>query len=209
MTNDGQPHYETDEECLALEIEWILKKTKRSSKNSTEVSPGIITKENSLSSNSENKAAKNRKPKYEPRPPLTMILNICNYQELNNQIKDIAKSAFVLKILNKGIHKVSAASSDDHRSMTKILAASEPSWYSYEDKQMSPVKAIIKNLPNSSSISAIADDLKEQGLNVLNENKLRRKTREPLNMFLSTFDSYEDVKKIYEIKLNLQSVVLI
>lgn len=35
------------------------------------------------------------------------------------------------------------------------------------------------------------------------------KTREPLNMFLATFDSNEDVKKMYEINLILHSVVLI
>lgn len=44
-----------------------------------------------------------------------MILNISTYQELNNQIKDIAKSAFVLKLLNKDIHKASVTSSGDYR----------------------------------------------------------------------------------------------
>lgn len=56
-------------------------------------------------------------------------------------------------------------------------------------------------------ISAIVANLKQQGLNVLNiVNKLKWKTREPLNMCLATFDTTcnEDVKKIYESKRILQ-----
>lgn len=69
---------------------------------------------------------------------------------------------------------------------------------------------IIKDLHQSCSISEIAADLKKQWLNILNVvNKLMWKTREPLNMFLATFDSNEDVKKMYEINLILHSVVLI
>lgn len=74
-----------------------------------------------------------------------MALYISNYQEINNQIKVIAKIAFVLKLLNTNIHKVSVTSSVDYRSVAKILTVTATSWYSYEGKQTRPIKVMIKN----------------------------------------------------------------
>lgn len=57
--------------------------------------------------------------------------------------------SFVLKPLNNDIHKVSVTSSDDYRSVTKMLSASGASLYSFEDKQTRPIKVMIKNVHNS------------------------------------------------------------
>lgn len=40
-------------------------------------------------------------------------------KKLNNQIKDIVKRTYVLKLLNNDIKKISVTSNDDYRSMTK------------------------------------------------------------------------------------------
>ena len=40
-------------------------------------------------------------------------------------------------------------------------------------------------------------------------NKWKYKTKEPLDMFLVTFDSAEDINKIFEVKLILNTVVKI
>lgn len=113
----------------------------------------------------------------------------------------------VLKLLNNDIHKISVTLSDIYRSVTEMLTASGVSWYSYEGKQTRPIKIIINNLHHWCSISPIVSDLMKQGLNVV--NKLKWKTREPLNMFLSTFETNEVVKNIYEIIHILHTIVFI
>ncbi|RZF32909.1 hypothetical protein LSTR_LSTR004300 [Laodelphax striatellus] len=60
---------------------------------------------------------------------------------------------------------------------------------------------MIKKLHHSCSPESISDDLKNQGYKVLEVvNKLKWKTKEPLDMFLISFSCEEDVKKIFELK---------
>ncbi|RZF32880.1 hypothetical protein LSTR_LSTR004271 [Laodelphax striatellus] len=60
---------------------------------------------------------------------------------------------------------------------------------------------MIKKLHHSCSPESITDDLKNQGYKVLEVvNKLKWKTKEPLDMFLISFSCEEDVKKIFELK---------
>ena len=67
-----------------------------------------------------------------------------------------------------------------------------------------------KDLHHSCQSEDIIQDLKNQGLIVTNAfNKLKFKAKEPLNMFTLCFDSNEDVKKIYDIKTILNTVVKI
>ncbi|KAI8116453.1 Nucleic-acid-binding protein from transposon X-element [Lucilia cuprina] len=65
-----------------------------------------------------------------------------------------------------------------------------------------------KNLHYSCDTNSIINDLKAQGFNIIEVmNKHKFKTKEPLNMFILTFDSSEDITKVYKIKHILNNVV--
>lgn len=89
-----------------------------------------------------------------------------------------------------------------------MLSNETISWFSYEDKQFRPIKVIVKNLHHSWDNQAILNDLKEQGFRATNAiNKLKWKIKEPLYIFMLTFDTSEDIKKVFEIKSILNTIV--
>lgn len=69
---------------------------------------------------------------------------------------------------------------------------------------------MVKNLHYATDKESIIDDLKSQGFNVLDaQNKLKFKTKQPLNMFVLSFDSKEDIQKIFKIRSICHSIVQI
>ena len=199
--------YETDEEELAAETEWILKKNsskKRKASKSPEVVNKPAKKASKTGSLNNNAVQKNT------RPPPIMVSNIDNYIDFNEMLKKSANSGFTIKLLNNKTYKVSVTNSDDYRSVTKNLNLFGISWYSFENVQSRPIKVIVKNLHHSWDPAEIIGDLKQQNLNAIAATqKLKFKTKEPLDMFLISFDSSENIQRIYGIKTILNSVVKI
>ena len=67
---------------------------------------------------------------------------------------------------------------------------------------------VIKNVHHSWSSRDIVENLKAQNFNAISAiNKLKFQTKEPLDMFLVSFEATENLKKIYEIKIILNTVV--
>ena len=125
-------------------------------------------------------------------------------------VQNVAKDKFIIKLLNNNIYKINVFCSDSYRAITKVLNLEKISWYSYENKQSRPIKIVVKNLHHSWNSSEIIDNLQSQNFKVISAiNKLQYKTKEPLDMFLISFDSTEDIKRIYELKTILNTVVKI
>ena len=63
---------------------------------------------------------------------------------------------------------------------------------------------MVKKLPHSCEPEAILEDLKDKNFKIIEAvNKLKWKTKEPLDMFMLTFEGSEDINKIYNIKSTL------
>ena len=133
-----------------------------------------------------------------------------NSSQLQKKIKDIVNKSFTIKLIGKDVYKINAEDGSDYRNITKIFSELTLPWHSYENKQTRQIRVMAKDLHHSCQPEGIIQDLKNQGLKVTNAfNKLKFKTKEPLNMFTLCFDSSEDIKKIYEIKTILNTVVKI
>lgn len=203
--NKNDEMYVTDEEELARETDWILKK-RPSKKRKAELSPDVLEPSTSKSSM---KTTSYQQGNYS-RPPPIMVSGECEYQKIFSIAKNEAKKEFTVKLLNNNIFKINTADPDDYRNITKIFSNQKLSWYTYENKQSRPIKVMAKNLHHTNDPKAIISDLQEKGFKAINAvNKLKWKTKEPLDMFLLTFDATENIKKIYEIKSILHSIVVI
>lgn len=112
-------------------------------------------------------------------------------------------------MVNKENFKIKANDEDTYRGVTKILREQTPhSWFTYEDKRTRPIKVIVKYLPHSCKPDSIIEELVRRGFKAVNAiNKIKWRTKEPLDMFIVTFDNSEDINKIHSIQHILQCKV--
>ncbi|XP_070169674.1 putative leucine-rich repeat-containing protein DDB_G0290503 [Polyergus mexicanus] len=201
-------NYETDEEELAKETEWIrIKNKNKKRKLNTSLTPPQLIKKLT-------ETPAEIKIKKTPLPPPIMLDDIPNYDKFYNIIKkDVAENDFQVKVMNKNNIKINAKNSDAYRQLVNILKTNNLSFHSYENKQIRPIRVMAKNLHHSCNEENIIADLTRQGLKVQNVvNKQSWKRKEPLDMFVLSFDSEEDISKIFQIsnimncKVEIQSL---
>lgn len=187
--------YNTDEEELAKETEWIRCKSRKKRKLNTSATQNQLEIDNTP----EKVIEKIRKI---PPPPPIIVDGIKNYQTFydflsGNQLSD----SFVIKMMSGESVKINANDEDSYRAITKILGDNSYLWHSYENKQERPIRVMAKKIHHTYDPSRIVDDLKNKGFKITEAvNKLRWKNKEPLDMFMLTFEKDEDLNKIYNIK---------
>lgn len=210
--------YLTDEEELARETEWILKKKKKSQKRSNtltqqtddEVSTTPAVQEMPAKTPENAETAEPRPPTRPLRPPPIIVSAVENFGELRNIIKPKAVKGFIAKQINKHSQKISTFEVNDYREVTKALNEANIPWHSFENKHERPIRVIAKNLHHTCDPIEIISDLKAQGFKILNAfNKTHFYTKDPLDIFILSFDPTENLDSIYKIKHILNTVVKI
>lgn len=178
--------YNTDEEVLEKETEWIFQRSKRENKKrKIQHSPEILVS----ASKEVPKAAIQQRP-----PPITLSITGKSYRDIFAKLKDSVKHDFLFKLISKDSYKINLFNSLEYRAITAILNKSQSSWHSYENKQTRQIKVMIKDLHFSCDPKDIVEDLIQQGYkDTKATNKLKYKTIEPLNMFIAEFDSSENI----------------
>ncbi|CAG4948021.1 unnamed protein product [Colias eurytheme] len=197
--NNGKPmqvQYETDEEELAKETEWVRQKSRKKRKLNTSLSPPSHQADETTANK------ENVKPKKQPSPPPIIVENVKNYQQFYDLLSEnLMKDSFIMKMMNGEKVKINSNDGDSYRAITKHLLQNNCLWYSYENKQERPIRVMAKNLHSSYVPARILEDLTSKGYKIQDAvNKLSWKNKEPLNMFMLSFDKDEDIKKIYGIK---------
>lgn len=195
-TGKRQEQYETDEEELAKETEWVRKISRKKRKLNSTLSPPPQQGTNS------NGTAKEEKVRKVPLPPPIVVENIMNYQQFYDLLSaSIAKDTFIVKMMNGDTAKINANNEDAYRAITKLLHDNKSLWHSYENKQDRPIRVMAKNLHSSCSPERIVEDLACKGLKIVEAvNKLSWRNKQPLNMFMLSFQKDEDINNIYNIK---------
>lgn len=204
-------NYSTNEEELAKETEWIRVRNKRVTKkrklNNT-LSPepkkepaGSNRQVNKIVATETSNVNEENKKKKEKSPPPIIVDGIKSLDTLLKSLKKVsAAEKFRIKLLSKESFKVNAIDSEAYRNITKGLINDGHNWHSYENKQSRPIRVMVKKLHHSCNTESIKDDLKAKGLQVLEVvNKLKWKTKEPLDMFMVSFSSEENIKKVFEL----------
>jgi hypothetical protein len=205
-------NYSTNEDELEKETEWIRARNKRTTKkrklNST-LSPepkneptGNHRQLNKITSLQKNKGEEVKNKKKETPPPPIIVDGIKSLESLHKSLKKVTSDEkFRIKLLSRETFKVNSVDSETYRNITKELINDGFNWHSYENKQVRPIRVMIKKLHHSCSIESIMEDLKAKGLLVVDVvNKLKWKTKEPLDMFMVSFSAEENVKKVFELK---------
>lgn len=207
VSTNNATEYETDEEDLNKEFDWIVNKKKKQNKKrkmsrSPEVSPEQKQKQ-ALKQTTTIPTATSTREKQEikiPTPPPVIITNVQNYHDIM-EIMRVNEIQYRTSKLNSGDIKVNVPDGDNYRKLTKLLNEKNTTWYSYEDKQVRPTKVIVKKLHQSCQPEAIKEDLLDKEYKITEVNQILKKgSRAPLPIYMLTFDRTEDIKKIYAIE---------
>ena len=187
----------TDEEELAKETEWIRVKHRKKRKLNTSPSPQKETVAVEKSTASERKQ-KLYKP---PPPPPIIVEEVKEYLTFyDNLSKLVPIETFKIKMLHGNCAKINASNEETYKIITSNLNENKYLWHSYENKQLRPIRVMAKKLHFTCKPERIVEDLQNKGLKIIEAvNKLRWKTKEPLNMFVLSFENGEDINKIYAI----------
>lgn len=109
-----------------------------------------------------------------------------------------------IKFLHDDNFKTNVQIGEMDRNVTEMLSEYKYVPHFYENNQTRSIKIMTKKLHYSCKCDSIVDDLVRRGYNALDGvNKLKSKTKEPLDIFMVTFSIDEDIKKIHEISNTL------
>lgn len=206
--NVNAPTYETDEEELAKETEWIVQKN-RAKKRKKPNSPELVQSNPTPSVAKQQVRVETNLP-INRRPPPIIINFSENYNQLVQNIKKVIKGNFNIRTASQNVFKITTYDSTDYRQLTKHLSETNIAWHSYENKQERPIRVLAKYLPSTCEPEAIILDLKNKGFQIINAiNKFQYRTKAPLNMFILCFEHTENVNKIYQIREILNTIVKI
>lgn len=215
--------YSTDEEDTQRETDWILKRAskKRKARSSPEVA-GPSNKSSVGSSKVATKLVETRQnKKKDPPPPPINIVGLRSFSALKEIISNIPKEQYKVTALNNNVWKINVESRDNWKIITDTLRTDKKQWYTYQDKTDRPIKVMARGLHPTCEKNEIIDDLKNQGLKILDVTNILKKERKrnergeieinqkPLPLYMLTFDRTEDINKIHEIKAILNIIVKI
>lgn len=197
--------YCTDEEELARETDWILKKKRMYKKRKAESSPEISSPTKNLQHTI---PVTNRNNKKSSEPPPINMVNIKDDRKLHEIIAEITNE-FKIIALNNDVFKVNLSNIENYRKLTKKLKDDNMEWYTYESKQLRPIKVMARGLHPTCQPQSIIEDLKsknlliEQVINIMKKERLEGSTaaiKKPLPLFMLVFQNGEDINKIFSIK---------
>jgi hypothetical protein len=139
-----------------------------------------------------------------------MITGVENHENLTTIIKQaIGDEHYQTKLMNNGITKVNVSSDYAYRILTNSLKADHLPWFFYQNKQNRDIKVMIKNLHHSYQPINILRSLNNQGLHLNTTQKLKWKTKEPLDMLIVSFHRNTDINKIFNIKTICRAAVTV
>lgn len=209
--------YFTDDEQLAADTAWIRVKNKkknwgeRTAKRArTEVSSSDSStpaKEKVVEATNQSKTTTKKIP---PPPPI-MVSEVNNLNQLNAEFKKEKMTENIsIKKLKDKCFKISTVNENEYRTATKVLEENKILWHTYENKQVRPIRVMVKNLDHSYERKEIKEDLISKGYKIIDvTNKISRKDNKPLDMFILSFEHSENMDNIFKIKKIMNSIVYI
>jgi Associated with zinc fingers len=190
--------YETDEEELAKETEWIVQESRRAKRKKMNTTPDRTPNQQIPGSSRDNAKDYKEVPKKIPAPPPIMVSKIKNYNDFQNELKEQGIKNQVTMMNNDQL-KINVEDGETYRKITNHLR-NRYEWHSYEDKRDRPLKVMARRLHPTCEPKIIVKELQERGFKSVDAvNILKRKDKTPLPLFMLTFENKEDPKKVFEI----------
>jgi TolA-binding protein len=190
--------YYTDEEELAKEMEWIAQHKRNAKKRKMDISCNTPKQSSSEQHQQQPKHEAAKSPKL---PPIIIyqvrVYDIIYYiYYLNTKLEQ----NYIITLLNSGDLKLIVDTEDHYRTASKMLNEAQFILSTYENKQTRPIRVIVKKLHNSFTPEQTVQELRRKVYQIIDAvNSLKWKTKEPLPVFMLTFDRTENIPKMYEI----------
>lgn len=198
--------FQTDEDELERETNWILQRSKKGKSKLKEMNgPSENTRADSVLIDE----TSNQQQEIIQKPPPINIVGISNYA----RIKEILNSAHVQNYsviaLNNNIWKINTSNPDGYKALSATLNEMKAEWYTYENKNERPNKVIIRGLHHTCTKEEIMEDLRHQGFNPIDAVNILKKERNEngntysyrqLPLFRVTFHNDDSTDKIYNIE---------
>lgn len=230
--------YQTDEEELARETDWIIKKQRRNrKKRKAESSPEVTIESSSFSNEGEvvNESNVNKvhnmshqgiadlAEKGESKkalPPPVHIIGVKTYEEIKTLVEPVT-SSYEIVAQNNNKWKIITTDSDSYRKLAKTLDDVKAQWYTYEDKNTRPIKVMARGLHHTCEKQDIIDDLQQKNykiidvVNIMKKERIRDEdgneelSRRRLPLFMLTFNQMETMDRIHDIRSILNMKVKI
>lgn len=166
----------TDEEELKREIDWILKKNKRTTKKrKAKGSPKIHTEEVVRYTGNPMRKDTASKKKTQLALPI-MISGVKTFSKLKSIAQQAAKEDCKYTSYNN-VWKLNVVEIDTYRAITDALNKKKVQWHSYKNKASKPIKVMARGLHSSCDEKEIVQDLKEKGLQILEAKNIVKKRK--------------------------------
>lgn len=193
-------NFETDEEELERETNWILQKSRK--KNKTPSSKPLQAPQKTQSE-------EQQPPKPKPPPPIN-IVGINSFPEIKDIIATASVDDYKFTSLNNNVWKINTFSTDDYRSLSKTLNDKNLQWYTFENKNERPHQVMVRGLHPTCPKDDIIAELQDKGFNPVDAVNIMKKERvetdgsvshslRSLPLFRISFSREDDINKIYKI----------
>lgn len=213
--NQDAPAYETDEENLERETEWILNKSKRRplKKRKADESPELDKSGTNNVSSTATMAlnGKTDREVKEKNPPPINIVGVNDFNKIRSLMTSVTTKEYKMVSMNNNVWKINTTDIESYRTLTKKLTEEQYEWYSFENKNCRDFKVMARGIHSSCESAEIVTDLQEKGLNILSAVNIIKKerktdsqgntsiTKRGLPLFMLTFSSKENPEKIFNI----------
>lgn len=132
------------------------------------------------------------------RVPPVFVYNVNDWVSLANTLKLLCTEEFSARNSTDNI-KIQPKNADDYRNITRFLETEEIEFHTYNLDKSSVIKIVIKNLPVSTKVDAIKQELLDKGFDVSTVAQMRNKHQENIPMFMATLNKDEKTKNIYSL----------
>lgn len=189
------PLYETDEEELHTETNWILQEKKKKKRTQGQ----------------QNTKNKPRTRPEDRKPPPIFVDKPGKISNLTNIVNtEVGPENYTTKIVDNNKVKINLEDGESYRKTVQLLQKENLTFHTYENKQTRPIRVMAKGLDYSTEPEDIIEYLTRKGFKILKADaKLSAKEKKPLNMFILSFDNSENIDSIYKIPEILRQIVQI
>lgn len=195
--------YQTDEEDLAKETEWIRAKSRKNKKRRLNNTPSPPQKPQKLDQNTQPQKVETsvKKDKKIPPPPPIIVDDVKDYHAFYDIIKaSVSDESFITKLMNQNKISINVNSGDAYRNVVKTLSEGSFIFHTYENKQERPIRVMARNLHHTCDPERIKDELSSKQYKIISVmNKISWRKKKKLDMFVLTFSCDENITKIYKI----------
>jgi hypothetical protein len=200
--------HEIKDDDLHADTQWVRVENSKKKRKLEETKTPKQTIQNASQART---ASTHTQPKQTHKPPPIMITGVISHEEMTSFMNHaIGEENYQTKLLNNGVNKINVSSEHAYRVLTQTLKDNKILWHTYENKNDRDIRVMIKNLHHSFQPASILRSLSDQGLKALNATpKLKWKTKEPLDMFIVSFQRDTDIRKIYNIQTICRAAVIV